>query len=149
MLQWTWVPFSLGPSSPCFLACLILNINSLQSFVTSESLIFVWPCIIDTNNIDNQLNATITVHLIFQSVRHVSGDDFDHLQEPYSVFAACGIMHPRCCRPVVWKQRFLHFQTTGWQHRGSTIPQTVNTVSCSWRWVKSSPETCWADWNYQ
>jgi hypothetical protein len=29
---------------------------------TASSLIFVWPCIIDTNNIDNQLDATITVY---------------------------------------------------------------------------------------
>jgi hypothetical protein len=27
---------------------------------------------------------------------------------------ACGIMHPRCCRPA-----------TGWQHRGCIIPQAV------------------------
>ena len=27
---------------------------------------------------------------------------------------ACGIMHPRCCRPVA-----------GWQHRGCIIPQAV------------------------
>ena len=31
---------------------------------------------------------------------------------------ACGIMHPRCCRPA-----------TGRQHRGCIIPQAVNTQS--------------------
>jgi len=36
---------------------------------------------------------------------------------------------------------------TGRQHRGCIIPQAVNTVQCSWRWAKSSAETCWADWN--
>ena len=33
------------------------------------------------NNIDNQLDATITVHWKFQSAQHASGDDFAHPQE--------------------------------------------------------------------
>jgi hypothetical protein len=37
---------------------------------------------IDTDNIDNELDATITVDWQFQSSQHVSGDDFAHLQEP-------------------------------------------------------------------
>ena len=36
----------------CVLVCLNISIH----------LIFVWPCIIDTNNIDNQPDATITVY---------------------------------------------------------------------------------------
>jgi len=35
------------------------------------------------------------------------------------------------------------------QHRRCVIPQAVNTVQCSWGWAKLSPETCWADCNYQ
>jgi len=27
--------------------------------------------------------------------------------------------------------------------------QAVNTAQCSWWWAKLSPETCWADCNYQ
>ena len=41
---------------------------------------------------------------------------------------ACGIMHPRCCRPVAWKRRHwlcLRFQATARQHRGCIIPQAV------------------------
>jgi hypothetical protein len=26
-----------------------------------------------------------------------------------------------------------------------TLPDTVNTVKCSWWWAKTSPETCRAD----
>jgi hypothetical protein len=46
-------------------------------------------------------------------------------------------------------EELLRIQATGRQQRDCTsiIPQAVNTVWCSWRWVKSSPETCWADWN--
>ena len=34
--------------------------NQVQTW--RVSLVFVWPCIIDTNNIDSQLDATITVY---------------------------------------------------------------------------------------
>jgi len=40
------------------------------------------------------------------------------------------------------------FTVCGIKHRRCFIPQTVNTVYCSWGWEKLSPETCWADWNY-
>jgi hypothetical protein len=35
------------------------------------------------------------------------------------------------------------------QHRCCIIPQAVNTIYCPREWAKLSPETCWADWNYQ
>ena len=35
---------------------------------------------------------------------------------------ACGIMHPRCCRPVTWKRSF---QATGLQYLVCMIPQAV------------------------
>ena len=42
---------------------------------------------------------------------------------------ACGIMHPRCCRPVAWKRMemssFLRFRVTGRQHRRCITPQAV------------------------
>ena len=34
------------------------------------------------------------------SAQHVSGVDFFHPQEHYTVFTACGLMHRRCCRPA-------------------------------------------------
>ena len=38
---------------------------------------------INTNNIDNRLDATITVYEQFQLAQHVSGDDFAHIQKQY------------------------------------------------------------------
>ena len=35
---------------------------------------------------------------------------------------ACGIMYPRCCRPVAWKRSL---QATGQQHRRCFTPQAV------------------------
>ena len=37
------------------------------------------------------------LELQFQSAQHVSDDNFAHLQEHWTVFTACGIMHRRCC----------------------------------------------------
>jgi len=45
------------------------------------NIIFAWPCMIDINNIDNQLDATIKVYKQFQSAQDVSGNYFAHLQE--------------------------------------------------------------------
>jgi len=71
-----------------------------------------------------------------QSALHVSGDVFAHHQENLTVFTASDIVHLCCCRPVSW---------TGWncrqQHR-RTISEAVNTVTFSWWWAKTSPETC-------
>jgi len=36
---------------------------------------------VSVNNIDNQLDATITVYLQFQSTQHVSSNYFAHPQE--------------------------------------------------------------------
>ena len=39
---------------------------------------------------------------------------------------ACGIMHPRCCRLVAWKQSF---QATARQRHGCITPQAVTQSS--------------------
>jgi hypothetical protein len=39
--------------------------------------------------------------------------------------AACGMMHPMSCHPVVWSGLVLHYQTTGWQFIGCIIPQAA------------------------
>ena len=38
--------------------------NLVQEHIPADSrnLIFAWPCIVDTNNVDNQLDTTITVY---------------------------------------------------------------------------------------
>jgi hypothetical protein len=38
------------------------NLLTSQARLCSTGLIFVWPCIIETNNIDNQLDATVMVY---------------------------------------------------------------------------------------
>jgi len=41
--------------------------------------------------------------------------------------------------------QFQLIQDTSRQLLGRILPDTVNTVKCSWWWVKTSPETCRAD----
>ena len=74
------------------------------------------------NNVDNQLDATITVYQQFQSAQHVSGDGFAHPQEHWTVFKACGIMHPRCCRPVVWMR---------WNWRSTVSRLPAGNIVCA------------------
>ena len=76
-----------------------------------------------------------------QSTLHVLGDVFAHHQEHLTVFTASDIVHLCCCRLVSWTSSISSRQ----QHRW-TISEAVNTVKCSWWWVKTSPETCRADW---
>jgi len=39
------------------------------------------------------------------------------------------VFHPSCCRLVSQRD-------TSWQQLGWTLPGTVNTVKCSWRWAQ-------------
>ena len=54
---------------------------------------------ISINNVDNQLDATITIYWYSNQLNM-----FRAIFCPYSgaqdCFTACGIMHPGCCRPV-------------------------------------------------
>jgi len=77
-----------------------------------------------------------------KSALHVSGNVFAHHQEHLTVFTVSGRVHPSCCRLVSWI-RFI--QDTSPQQLGWTLPDTVNTVKCSWWWTKTLPETCRAD----
>jgi len=45
------------------------------------------------------------------------------------------------------KAKFKIIQDTSRQQLGWTLPDTVNTSKCSWWWAKTSPQTCWANWN--
>ena len=47
---------------------------------------FVLPCIIDINNVEDQLDATNNNLLMFQSAQNVSGSFFAHPQERKTVF---------------------------------------------------------------
>jgi len=52
------------------------------------------------SDINNQLDAKITIYWRFQSAQHVSGDNFVHPQEHLAMFTAYGTVHRRCCRPA-------------------------------------------------
>jgi hypothetical protein len=47
----------------------------------------------------------------------------------------------------MFRAMFQLIQDTSQQQLGWTLPDTVNTVKCSWWWAKTSPETCRADLN--
>ena len=64
----------------------------------------------------------------FKSALHVSGNVFARHQEHLTVFTVSGSVHPSCCR------------LTSRQQLGWTLPDTVNTVKCSWWRAKTSPD---------
>jgi hypothetical protein len=102
-------------------------------FLYSEILYATWlafmnPCMW-YNYENNQQYALYRLIYCSKSALHVSGDLFAHHQEHLTVFPVSDSLHQSCCR-----------QQLGW-----TLPDTVNTVKCSWWWVKTSPETCRAD----
>jgi len=78
-----------------------------------------------------------------KSALHVSGDVFAHHQERLTVFTVSGSVHPSCCRLVSWMS--WNCKAVSTQQLGWTLPDTVNTVKCSWWWSKTSPKTCRAD----
>jgi hypothetical protein len=87
--------------------------------------------------------------ICIQSALHVPGDFFTHHHEHLTVFTASDIVHLCCCRPVSWNEMEISFHLvhdTGLQQHRWTISEAVNTVKCSWRWAKISPETRRANW---
>jgi hypothetical protein len=83
------------------------------------------------------------------SALHVSGNVFAHHQEHLTVFTVSGIVHPSCCQLVsrmswnwtiltVYIVQFQLIRDTSWQQLGWTIPDTVNTVKCSWWWAQTA-----------
>ena len=62
---------------------------------------------------------------------------------------------PQCERPsfTATQNNRQNYNSAGWcpirdtsrQQLGWTLPDTVNTVKCSWWWAKISPETCRAN----
>ena len=68
---------------------------------------FLWPCIMDINNVGDQLDATITIywysnHLnTFRTIFCPSSGALDFVLQ---LVVKCT---PSCCRPVVWKAEAL------------------------------------------
>jgi len=88
---------------------------------------------------NNQQDALYRLIYYSKSVLYVWGDVFVHHQEHLTVFTVSGSVHPSCCRLVS------RIPDTSRQQFGWTLPDTVNTVKCSWWWTKTSPETYRAD----
>jgi len=75
-----------------------------------------------------------------KSSLHVSGDFFAHHQEHLTVFTVSGLQYHG------WVgTQFQLIHDTSRQQLGWTLPDTLNTVKCSWRWTQTSPKTCRAD----
>jgi hypothetical protein len=87
---------------------------------------------------NNQQNALYRLIYYSKSALHVSDNVFAHHQEHLTVFTVSVSVHRCCCRLVSQGD-------TSRQQRGWTLPDTVNTVKCSWWWAKSLSETCRAD----
>jgi len=83
-----------------------------------------------------------------KSALHVSGDVFAHHQEHLTVFTVYCVLCRLwgvCTRLTIYIVQFQLIRDTSRQQPGWTLPDTVNTVKCSWWWAKTSPETCRAD----
>jgi hypothetical protein len=106
---------------------------------------------------NNQKDALYRLIYYFKSALHVSGNVFVHHQEHLTVFRVSGTVQPSCCRLVSWMSwnwtecptiyivQFQLIRDTSRQQLGWTLPDTVNTVKCSWWWAKTLPGTCTAD----
>jgi hypothetical protein len=94
----------------------------------------VYICIYE----NNQQYALYRFIYYSTSALHVSSDVFAHHHEHFTVFTVSGSV------PQSWMS-FQLIQDTSRQQPGWTLPDTVNTVKCSWWWAKTLPETCIAD----
>ena len=69
-----------------FVSTPLANIHFLNSM-------YFWPCIIDINKVDDQIDATINNNLlIFKLAQHVLGNSLPILRSARLWFTACGIM---------------------------------------------------------
>ena len=107
-----------------------------KTFFLNRSLhfMFVWPCIIDINNVADQLDATITIYW-YSNQLNMFRAIFAHHQERKTVFYSMWYNAPKL------------LSATGRQQLGCIIPQAVKHRLALLRMGKKLPETCWADWN--
>jgi hypothetical protein len=113
--------------------------------------ICIWICYTHKlTNVDSVMKVTNKMQLytlIYYSwsALYVSSDVFAHHQERLTVVTVSDSIHPSCCQLVSWMSwKCLQFQLirdTSQQQLGWILPDTVNTVKCSWWWAKTSPET--------
>jgi hypothetical protein len=84
-----------------------------------------------------------TVYLYLETVLHVSGLTSTHHQEHIQLY----LQHLAFVTPLILSaaKQFQIIQDTSRKQLGWILPDTVNTVKCSWWWAKTSPETCRSD----
>ena len=88
--------------------------------------------------VNGQLNATIIILLIIQSAQHVLGDNFAHLQEHQTVFAAYGIKHRRCCLLVTSGKSSAPQDGRNYSPKHVELLEIINkiiTVASSWLFI--------------
>jgi hypothetical protein len=78
---------------------------------------------------------------------HVSGEVFAHNQKHLTIFTVSGSVHQICWR-LVSRMSWKLIWDTSRQQRGWTLPDTVNTVKCTWWWAKKiRPKHVEPTWN--
>ena len=113
---------------------------------------FVWLRIIDINNVEDQLDAKITIYWYSNQLNMFRAIFLPILRSARLCFTVCGTMHPSCCRPVAWSAEVLTMCSV-WrmlleqQQLACIIPQALKHSLALLRMGKILPETCWADWN--
>ena len=125
-----------------------LQVHKMETFI--HVLIFVWPCIIEYNDVNNQQDAkTLSFINLFSSAPHVSGDKFVHPQERFlTVYTTFATMHRHCCRSVS-RLRWNVSSTSTVAPVGSSVGALYQKLyissKCSWGWANLSPEICRAE----
>jgi hypothetical protein len=116
----------------------------------SAYLVFVWPRIVNTNDVNNQQDSTTFSFInLFKSAGHFPGEKFAHPQEPfltiYSFWYNALPLLP--IGATVETELEFHLNCgTGRQQRRCILPKAVHTVkNYSWGWANLSPGTCRAD----
>ena len=131
-----------------FMQCLSVTHVHCVTFCTSlfSHIKNCYWCFANYEN--NQQDVLYRLIYYSKSAVHVSDNVFAHHQEHVTVFTVSGSVHPSCCRCTRLATHIVQFQLirdTSRQQLGWMLPDTVNTVMCSWWWAKTSPETCRAD----
>ena len=113
---------------------------------------FVWPCIIDINNVEDQLDATVTIYWYSNQLNM-----FRAIFYPSSGTQDCVLQLVVKCTQFVagrwpgtrrqWLVSATTFQATGRQQLVCIIPQAVKHSFVLLRMGKIFPERCWAHWN--
>ena len=98
------------------------------------NLMFVSPCIIDINNVEDQLDTTVTIYW-YSNQLNMFRAIFSHPQERKALFYSMWYNAPKL------------LPAGGLEQLGCIVPHAVKHSLALLRMGKKMPETCWADWN--